>query len=148
MFSNSSQVKESSKAQKNGIVNSSTVNIIGQGTKINGEIGSDSDIRVDGVIIGNIESKAKVVVGTTGEVKGDIICQNADISGTVTGKITVKELLFLKETAQVNGSISTHKLVIDSGANFNGDCSMSSVDKASSKDDKSKKSFTLKREAI
>ena len=43
---------------------------------------------------------------------------------TVTGKVTVSELLILKSTASIHGDISTDNLIIESGANFNGACSM------------------------
>ena len=73
-----------------------SVNLIGTGTKIKGNINSEGDIRIDGTLIGKINSKGKVVVGPTGMVEGEITCQNADISGTVKIKITVAEVLLLK----------------------------------------------------
>ncbi len=69
-------------------------------------------------------SKSKVVVGTTGQVHGDIFCQNADISGGVKGKMTVADMLFLKTTAKINGDIITGKLVVEVGASFTGSCNM------------------------
>ncbi len=106
------------------ITNSSSVNIIGEGTEIKGDINSNGDIRIDGKIHGKIFSKAKVVIGTTGEVNGDITCCNADISGKIDGEIKVQELLFLKSTSCIEGQITTEKLVIESGAEFNGECKM------------------------
>lgn len=100
---------------------------INQGTKISGDIGSDADIRLDGTMTGNMTSKAKVVVGTSGSIEGDIECLSADISGKVIGKIDVKEILFLKSTAIVTGDISTNKLVIENGAKFNGSCVMNTA---------------------
>lgn len=65
-----------------------------------------------------------MVVGTTGVVDGDIVCQNADVSGTVKGTSTVTEMLFLKSTAKINGDINTGKLVVEVGASFTGNCNM------------------------
>ena len=79
---------------------------------------------VDGTVYGHIYSKAKVVIGTTGVVEGDVNSQNADLSGTIKGKTTVGELLFLKSTANVMGDIVTGKLVVKVGATFTGTCNM------------------------
>jgi cytoskeletal protein CcmA (bactofilin family) len=106
---------------------STSINLIGAGTVIEGEIKSNGDIRIDGTIYGSIISKAKVVVGTTGHVKGDITCQNADISGTIEGKTNVSELLFLKASSKLNGDIFTGKLVVESGSSFTGSCNMGAV---------------------
>jgi cytoskeletal protein CcmA (bactofilin family) len=113
-----------SKTQEQG---SASINLIGTGTAIEGEIRSNGDIRIDGTIHGSITSKAKVVIGSTGLVEGDIVCQNADISGTVKGKTTVAELLFLKSTANINGDIIAGKLVVEVGASFTGSCNMGPV---------------------
>ena len=104
-----------------------SVNLIGTGTKIKGNIQSEGDIRIDGTLIGTITSKGKVVVGSTGTVEGEIICANADISGTVKIKITVSDVLLLKPTAKLTGDIITSKLAIESGATFSGTCSMGAV---------------------
>jgi cytoskeletal protein CcmA (bactofilin family) len=101
-----------------------SINIIGQGTVIEGEIRSTGDLRIDGTIIGSVSSKSKVVLGATGQVQGDIACQNADLSGSVKGKTVVSEMLFLKSTARVNGDISAGKLVVEVGASFTGNCNM------------------------
>jgi cytoskeletal protein CcmA (bactofilin family) len=104
-----------------------SINIIGAGTVIEGEIKSNGDIRVDGTIKGSVTSKAKVVVGSTGVIEGDVHCQNADISGAILGKTTVAEMLFMKSQARINGDIQTGKLVVEVGASFTGNCSMGPV---------------------
>ncbi|MEI6816280.1 MAG: polymer-forming cytoskeletal protein [Bacteroidota bacterium] len=106
---------------------SSSINLIGAGTSIEGEVKSNGDIRIDGTVNGSVTSKAKVVIGTTGIIEGDINCQNADISGTVKGKTNVSEMLFLKSTARITGDIISSKLVVESGASFTGSCNMGPV---------------------
>jgi cytoskeletal protein CcmA (bactofilin family) len=121
MFDNLKGKAPVTKATEN---NSGSINLIGAGTTIEGEVKSTGDIRVDGQIYGSINTKAKVVIGSTGMVDGDIICQNADISGTVKGKTMVSEMLFLKSTCKINGDIQTGKLVVEVGASFTGSCNM------------------------
>lgn len=101
-----------------------SVNIIGAGTTIEGDIKSDGDVRIDGTLNGSLVIKGKLVIGTTGIVDGEASCQNADISGTITGKIKVAELLSLKATSKLTGDITTNKLSIEPGASFSGSCVM------------------------
>lgn len=107
-------------------------NRIGQGTKIEGEIITDGTIRIEGEIDGYLESKSRVIIGETGVMRGDIICESIDISGHVVGKIKCKDILFLKSSAIVDGEIETNKLVMESGATFNGNCKTKVTSTASS----------------
>ena len=106
---------------------SPAINMIGSGTIITGDIQSKGDIRVDGTLKGSINTEGKVVLGPNGTIEGDVICQDADISGTINAKITVSKLLSLKSTARLNGDIVTSKLSIEPGATFTGSCSMGAV---------------------
>jgi len=101
-----------------------SINIIGSGTKIVGDIISSGDLRIDGSHEGNMDIKGKLVVGASGSIKGIINCKNADISGKIDGKISVAELLNVKNSAKIDGEIYTDKLAIEPGAKFSGTCSM------------------------
>jgi cytoskeletal protein CcmA (bactofilin family) len=119
--------KNGSATKKGTEVIINTLNLVGNGTAIRGEIDIAGDLRIDGSVSGVIRSKAKIVMGEGAHVNGDIFCQNADISGEITGNIYVEELLTLKSTARIFGDIITKKLVIDAGADFNGKCQMGDV---------------------
>jgi cytoskeletal protein CcmA (bactofilin family) len=101
-----------------------TINILGPGAVVKGEIQVNGDFRIDGTLNGTIQCKGKIVVGPTGKIDGEIQCQNADFSGEVTATVKVSELLTLKETARFHGDITTGKLAIEPGAKFSGTCSM------------------------
>ncbi len=105
-----------------------TINLISNGTEITGDIKSNGDIRIDGSLNGNLNTKGKVVIGTTGKVKGEVICKNSEVSGILEGKITVGQLLNLKASSKINGEIVTNKLSIEPGAVFSGNCKMSDTD--------------------
>ncbi len=96
--------------------------LIGAGTVINGDIESEGDIRIDGVLNGNLIARAKVFIGQEGSVEGDIHGMQADVMGKVTGKIRIKELLQLLGKCDVQGDIYAGKLQIEPTANFNGSC--------------------------
>ncbi len=136
MFNNKGN-KEGGTVTKAADGNSSSINLIGAGTVIEGDIRSNGDIRIDGTVIGQVISKAKVVIGSTGKVEGDVNSQNADVSGVIKGKTIVAELLFLKSAAKVIGDIITGKLVVEVGATFTGSCNMGPVIKDIKDADKS-----------
>ncbi len=104
-----------------------SINLIGNGTTIVGDITSNGDMRIDGSLKGNIRISGKLVVGPSGSIEGNIECQNADISGEINGKLTVNELLSLKASAKVLGDIITGKISIEPSATFTGTCSMGAV---------------------
>jgi cytoskeletal protein CcmA (bactofilin family) len=104
---------------------STTINLISKGTEITGDIRSQGDIRIDGVLIGNLSTKGKVVIGNTGKVKGEVVCKNSEVSGEIEGKINVSQLLTLKVSSAIIGDIITNKLSIEPGARFTGNCNMS-----------------------
>ncbi|MEI6696594.1 MAG: polymer-forming cytoskeletal protein [Bacteroidota bacterium] len=111
---------------KTNEIDSSSINILGAGTSVKGDITSNGDFRIDGSLIGNITAKGKLVIGATGAVEGEICCQNADFSGSIKGKVNVSELLSLKSTCRVMGDIIINKLSIEPGAQFSGSCNMDS----------------------
>jgi cytoskeletal protein CcmA (bactofilin family) len=105
-----------------------TINLISNGTDITGDIKSNGDIRIDGTLRGNLNTKGKVVIGPTGKVNGEVICKNSEVSGFIEGKIIVGQLLNLKASSKILGDIVTSKLSIEPGALFSGNCKMSEGD--------------------
>ena len=98
--------------------------LISAGTTLKGDISSNGDLRIDGTIVGNIQSAAKIIVGTNGVVEGDISGNQADIVGKVSGNIRAKELLQLRGESVVTGNLYAGKLQVEPSATFNGQCHM------------------------
>jgi cytoskeletal protein CcmA (bactofilin family) len=121
-----------------------SVNLIGAGTVIEGNITTTGDIRIDGTLTGSISVNGKLVLGTSGIIEGDITCQNGDISGSIKGKVSVTELLSLKATSKLTGDIFTGKIAVEPGAVFTGQCNMGGVIKDMKGDQIPKKSFIEK----
>lgn len=117
-----------------------SINLIGNGTSIIGDINSNGDFRIDGTLKGNITINGKLVVGSTGKIEGNMTCQNADISGEIHGKVTVSELLILKAISKLLGDIITGKISIEPNATFTGTCNMGAVVKNISNGTKSQQS--------
>lgn len=100
------------------------INTITKGTTIKGNIAANGDFRMDGILQGNITLNGKLVIGESGSITGNVVCQNANIIGSVIGNVTVQELLSLHATANVKGDILINKLSIEPGATFSGTCRM------------------------
>lgn len=103
---------------------STSSSIIGKGTSVEGNIETNGNISVEGEVKGNVVSKSKVVLGPSSYVEGKVLADNAIIAGEIQGSVEISELLTLKPTAVIHGDIMTNKLVVESGATFNGSCRM------------------------
>ena len=106
---------------------SNSATLVSPGTILKGDINSDNDLRIDGIIHGNVTTSSKIIVGPTGYVEGNVEGLNADITGKVLGNVNVKELLQLREKCIVDGNIAAGKLQIEPSATFNGQCQMGNV---------------------
>jgi cytoskeletal protein CcmA (bactofilin family) len=117
------------KEKTNGISDkiSTSATLISEGTSLQGDVKSENDLRIDGTIHGNVISSAKVVIGPSGYVEGNIHGKQADITGKVNGNITVMEVLQLRGESNVQGNIHAATLQIDPTAVFNGQCKMGAV---------------------
>lgn len=102
----------------------SLYNALTSGSKIIGTVITDSDMRIDGTVEGDVKCAGKLVVGEQGLVKGTVECQNAEIMGRLDGKIDVKYTLALRATSTIKGEINTGTLMIEPNAIFNGSCTM------------------------
>ncbi len=99
-------------------------NRIEKNTKIKGDIVSEADFRIDGKLNGNLKTSGKVVIGKDGYIHGKVECLNADIEGSFNGELLVSELLTLKSSAVIEGTVSVAKLAVEPGATFNASCNM------------------------
>ncbi|GGD49623.1 bactofilin family protein [Muriicola marianensis] len=99
-------------------------NRIEKHTKIKGDIVSEADFRIDGKLNGNLKTSGKVVIGKDGYINGKVECLNADIEGNFNGELMVSELLTLKSSALIEGTVTVAKLAVEPGATFNASCSM------------------------
>lgn len=110
-----------SKVTKRNVVNAEGATVVAnrfnQDCSIIGNIQSSTDIRIDGTVEGNIQSTSKIVIGTTGKVKGDIHCEDLTVEGIVEGNITIAGTLYLRKTSFIGPySVKFKKIIIEEGA--------------------------------
>ncbi len=116
--------KKTDKPVSNQTNQSPAVNIIGDGTKLKGNIHSSSDIRISGTVVGEATSKGKIIITDNGVVKGNVTSADADVAGKVEGDVKVNSRLVLRKAAIIDGNIYTKSLVVEEGAQINGTCKM------------------------
>jgi len=137
MFGNTKK-NEVTQSQPSSVPNSNAINSLVNGTKIEGKIITQNDLRIDGIIEGNLECQGRVIIGESGHVNGNINCQNAIVEGSFEGIIRVIDTLDIKGTGKVKGDVNTGKLIIQPGAVFNVSCDMSTDGKVKSVPDTNK----------
>lgn len=98
------------------------LNRIVEGTYINGDIKADSNFRIDGKLVGSLDTLGKLVIGPNGSIEGDVKCNNADIEGEMIGNLVVDGLLNIKATAKIEGTITTNQIGMEVGCEFSGVC--------------------------
>lgn len=111
-------------ASKDSSSTTSELNFIGRGTIIDGNVKTESSIRVDGAIKGKLICKNTVTVGDGGRIDGDVQAVNAIIGGKIKGKIIVSEKLVLESKSSLVGELKAKKLIIDEGSVFEGTSDM------------------------
>ena len=124
MFKNKSKENNNGSNTPSIAGGSGSTNSLVAGTSIEGTIIATSDIRIDGSLKGILDCKGRVIIGPDGSVDGEITCENAVIEGKFSGKLKVKDLLNVKENANIQGDVQTDKLLVQPGAVYNVTCSM------------------------
>ncbi|MDR2222617.1 MAG: polymer-forming cytoskeletal protein [Flavobacteriaceae bacterium] len=116
---------EKSKKDKGNYVDSlGKTNRIVEGTEITGDIEAIADLRIDGVLKGNLKVNGRVVIGPGSKVFGDIQCENCDIEGVVEGKVNVIDLVHIKATGRLKGELTVGRLAVEPGALLEASCQM------------------------
>lgn len=119
MFGSEKKDKAMSKTSSQAAAGHS-LNTFATGTEMEGKLKTTSDIRIDGNLKGELRCEAKVIIGPKGSIDGTVFCQNAVIEGKFNGTLEVKELLQIKESANVTGDVLYGKLVVQAGAVISG----------------------------
>lgn len=101
-----------------------SLTMISEGTIFKGTITTENDIRIAGKTDGELITKGKLIVTSTGVVEGDIKVKDADIAGKIDGELRVSNKLTLRQSAVVEGDIYTKTLIVEEGAEMVGACRM------------------------
>jgi cytoskeletal protein CcmA (bactofilin family) len=117
--------------------------IISASLRIVGNLISDGDVQVDGIIDGNVRSRT-LTIGESATINGEVEAETVRIHGSISGQIKAKKVE-LGPTAKVVGDIIHSLLTVESGAYLEGSCRH--LDSAR-KDAEPKPADTSKTEAL
>ena len=134
MFKN----KTNNQEYKSGKSRTMERNVIAKNSTFVGEITSDGDFRIDGILEGTLKTKGKVIIGVDGFIKGTIEATNAEIEGKFSGELSIANILTIKAAANISGDIVVGKLSIEPGATFNASCVMKGALKELNKSNETK----------
>lgn len=105
-------------------INSTAETVVGPSVKIQGDLNSEGNIRIEGSVTGKIATSQSVHVGDAAVIVADMHAGNAIIAGQVQGNIKVSGNLILQATARIHGDIACAILRVEDGAQFTGKCNM------------------------
>lgn len=104
--------------------NTAAETVVGPSVKIQGDLNSEGNIRIEGSVLGKVQTTQSVHVGEAAVIQADMTAGNAIIAGQVQGNIKVTGNLILQGTAKVHGDIACAILRVEDGALFSGKCNM------------------------
>lgn len=120
MFNNNKKTDQAPMNANNSDKNLPSVNMISEGTRLNGTIETQNDIRIAGTLEGEATAKGKIIVSSSGKIDGDLEAVDADIAGKIDGEVKVTNKLILRKSAIVEGDIYTKTILAEEGAQING----------------------------
>ena len=94
------------------------MSFIGGEVSITGNISASGDIHLDGAVQGDIAC-ASLTIGTSGQLKGNVLAQRATIAGAIEGAVVATELV-IEKTARIAGDVSYESISIETGARVDG----------------------------
>lgn len=108
-------------SKKDGAMPQSKIDsLIGQETRIEGNVSFTGGIRVDGHIVGNVvgagDQPSMLVLSEQARIEGEIRVSHVVINGTVSGPVHALEYLELQSKAKVTGDVHYKKMEIQVGA--------------------------------
>ena len=96
--------------------------IIANGVKVEGDFASPGNVRIEGIVKGQVKVEGNLVVTESASIEADITAANAIIAGEIHGNVSVGEKLELTDTAKLYGDIFGRVLSVAPGAVLNGRC--------------------------
>ena len=105
-------------------------NLLNEGLTLEGDLQTDKDIRINGTLKGNMTTNGKIIIGPVANITGQTKAPYIEIFGKLTGNIISEGSVILKSKSIIEGTIVTHTLIVEPGAQFNGECKMIDKKKA------------------
>jgi cytoskeletal protein CcmA (bactofilin family) len=107
-------------------LNSPAETVVGPSVKIQGDLNSEGNIKIEGQVSGKVKTSQSVFVIPGAKIAADILAGNAVVGGEIQGNLKISGHLILQSTAKLVGDIVCTVLRVEDGAQFSGKCVMGS----------------------
>ena len=98
--------------------------VVGPSVKIQGDLNSEGNIKIEGQVAGKVKTSQSVFVIPGAKIAADVVAGNAMVGGDIQGNLKISGHLVLQSTAKILGDISCTVLRVEDGAQFSGKCVM------------------------
>ncbi len=95
-------------------------NVFGRSAFVRGELSAEGAFRIDGTIEGTVASRAEVVIGESGVVRGDVVGSDVVVAGQIIGNVRCSGHLEILAKGKVEGDIAAQSVRIETGGVFRG----------------------------
>ena len=102
--------------------------VVGPSVKIQGDLNSEGNIKIEGQVSGKVKTSQSVFVIPGAKIAADVLAGNAVVGGEIQGNLKIGGHLILQSTAKILGDISCQVLRVEDGAQFSGKCTMGSME--------------------
>ena len=104
--------------------------ILAEDIDFTGKLTFSEPLMIKGKFTGEIESSSDLYIGEHAVVHAEIDSNIVSLKGKIKGNIRVREKVELFSTTEVEGDISTSKMIMEGGCKLNGLCTMRGEDSA------------------
>ena len=98
--------------------------LISENIKITGKIEGKGSLRIDGIVEGDIDYKGDINIGESGNINGNITCNNVSLAGRIDGNVKSNAKLVILPTGKLNGDVEVASFIVHEDAFFEGSCKM------------------------
>ncbi|MBU1182233.1 MAG: polymer-forming cytoskeletal protein [Proteobacteria bacterium] len=101
-------------------ISNKTASFISRNSRVDGNVGGNESIIVEGFIKGLISLKGNIIVGSAGVIEADVEADNISVLGKITGNVFARQQLVIQPSGKIQGDISARSIDIKEGALFEG----------------------------
>jgi cytoskeletal protein CcmA (bactofilin family) len=98
--------------------------MIGEGTRLSGDLELSGLLRIDGDFSGTIRTRGKVLIGRSGRANCTIYAGTVVVGGVLRGNVFASERIVVLTTGMVIGNLNTPRLIVEEGVILNGTCTV------------------------
>jgi len=98
--------------------------IVGHSVKIDGDLVSEGDIKIDGIVTGKVRTSRNLFIGPTATIEADVEAGSITLAGKIEGNANAQDLMVILQTGKMMGDIQCGSLAVEEGGYFSGNCKM------------------------